>query len=229
MRKLPGNILITTLFFCVSGTIAKQLPKDFVYVQDIIPNIVLEMRYCSNKNFTGHVVDGYVKPKAILTMKATKSLKEVQDELKNYNLNLKLFDAYRPQKAVDCFIKWANSPEDQKTKALYYPNEKKENLFKNGYISLKSSHTRGSTVDLALVYINEKKDTIELDMGSPFDYFGKESWGNNPNCTAQQRANRLLLKTIMEKHGFEAYPYEWWHFTLKDEPFPDTYFNFPVE
>ena len=213
----------------MTSSFSKQLPEDFVYVMDIIPDIVLEMRYYSNKNFTGQPVDGYLKPKAILTVEAAESLKKVQAELSEYALSLKLFDAYRPQQAVDCFVKWANRPEDHKTKALYYPNELKENLFKNGYISAKSGHTRGSTVDLTLIYIDEKKNAVELDMGSPFDYFGKESWGNYANCTPKQRVNSLLLKTIMGKYGFESYPYEWWHFTLKDEPFRDTYFNFPVE
>lgn len=207
----------------------KQLPEGFVYVRDVIPDIVLEILYCSNRNFTGQPVDGYIKPKAILTMEAAKSLKEVQNELRIYSLGLKIFDAYRPQQAVDCFSKWAKSPEDHTTKALYYPNEEKESLFENGYISLTSSHIRGSTVDLTLVHINGKKNVVELDMGRSFDYFGKEAWGNYANCTPQQKANRLLLKTIMGKHRFESYPREWWHFTLKDEPFPNTTFNFPIE
>ncbi len=221
--------IIMALMSCTSVPICKPLPKGFVYVRDIIPDIVLEMRYCSSRNFTGQPVDGYIKPKAILTVEAAESLKKVQAELREYGLSLKIFDAYRPQQAVDCFVKWANRPEDHKTKALYYPNEAKEDLFKHEYISAKSGHTRGSTVDLTLVYIKEKKSIVKLDMGSPFDYFGKESWGTYANITPQQRANRLLLKTIMEKYGFNPYPYEWWHFTLKDEPFPDTYFNFPIE
>lgn len=221
--------IIMTLMSCSSVPIYKPLPEGFVYVRDIIPDIILEMRYCSARNFTGQPVDGYIKPKAILTVEAAESLKKVQTELREYGLSLKIFDAYRPQQAVDCFIKWAHKPEDHKTKALYYPNELKENLFKNDYISAKSGHSRGSTVDLTLIYIDKKKSDAELDMGSKFDYFGKESWGNYANCTPMQKANRLLLKLIMEKHGFNPYPYEWWHFTLKDEPFPNTYFNFPVE
>ena len=222
-------ILVMALISCASVPIAKQLPKGFTYVRDVIPDIVLEMRYCTNRNFTGQPVTGYIKPKAILTVEAAESLKKVQDELRQYRFSVKIFDAYRPQQSVDCFIKWANSPENYKTKALYYPNEKKEYLFKKEYIAPKSSHTRGSTVDLTLVNIDENKNAVDIDMGSIFDYFGKESWGTYTNITAQQRANRLLLKTIMEKYGFKSYPYEWWHYTLKNEPFPNTYFNFPIE
>ena len=229
MKKYLKNIL--ALFFsATTSSFARQLPEGFVYVRDVIPDIVLEMRYCSNKNFTGQPVDGYIKPKAILTVKAAESLKKVQDELRQYGLSLKIFDAYRPQQAVNCFIRWVNRPEDQKTKATYYQNEAKENLFKGGYISAKSPHSRGSTVDLTIVAIDKTGERPkEIDMGSPFDYFGKESWGTYTNITAQQRANRLLLKTIMGKYGFDSYPYEWWDFTLKNEPFPNTYFNFPVE
>lgn len=232
VKKTLRNILTKILFFFALTSFAeqivkRQIPEGFIYVRDIIPDIILEMRYCSNRNFTGNVVDGYVKPEAILTLQAAKSLKEVQDDLRKYNLSLKIFDAYRPQQAVDCFVRWVNSPEDQTTKAIYYPNEAKENLFKSGYISAKSPHSRGSTVDLTIVSIDKRgKKPKELDMGSPFDYFGKESWRNYPDLTHQQKVNRLLLKTIMEKHDFESYPYEWWHFTLKNEPFSNTYFNF---
>lgn len=215
------------IFFFFSFNIASaQLSSDFVYVQDQIPSIKVELRYFSSNNFVGKPIDGYKKEVAILSKEATAALKKVQDDLKQYNLSIKIFDSYRPQRAVNHFISWARDLNDTINKQLYYPKVKKSNLFKEEYIASRSGHSRGSTLDLTLVDIDSCE---ELDMGSPYDFFGKESWVENKEISVQQRANRMLLQSVMLKHGFRNYPKEWWHFTLKGEPFPDTYFDFVIE
>lgn len=203
-----------------------KLPEGFGYVKEEIPNIHVELRYLGVDNFLGRPVDGYHKDVAVLSSKAIEALKLVQGELEQYNLSIKIFDSYRPQQAVDHFVRWAKKLNDTVTKAKFYPEVKKAHLFKEGYIASRSGHTRGSTLDITLVDMVSGK---ELDMGSAWDFFGKESWVENKKLSAQQLANRMLLQTIMRKHGFKHYPKEWWHFTLANEPFPNTYFNFPVE
>jgi len=205
---------------------AEMLPKEFVYVVDKIPTIELEMRYCTSNNFIGKPIDGYIAPKAILTLPATKALKKVQEELSHFALGLKIFDAYRPQKAVDHFVRWGRDLADTKMKVEYYSTVEKKNLFKDGYIAKKSGHSRGSTIDLTIIDLDTKE---ELDMGSAFDFFGERSWVKYRDITTQQRANRMLLHNVMIKHGFKSYAEEWWHFTLKNELFRDKYFNFNVE
>lgn len=222
MKKLLIIFLISCAWTCTSQN---ELPKGFDYVHNVIPDIQLELRYFGNDNFIGKPIDAYNKNVAIMTTEAIKALKNVQDELKPYNLSIKIFDGYRPQTAVNHFVRWAKQLNDTVNKQKFYPKVKKEHLFEEGYISSKSGHTRGSTIDMTLVDINTGE---ELDMGSPWDFFGAESWVANVELTAQQRANRMLLQTIMRKHGFKYYTKEWWHFTLVDEPFPDTYFDFPV-
>ena len=203
-----------------------QLPKGFVNVEDVIPSIKVELRYFLDDNFVGQRIDGYQKEVAILSVPSTKALKKVQDDLKQYNLSVLIYDSYRPQRAVNHFMRWARDLNDTINKQFFYPDVKKQHLFKEEYIATRSGHSRGSTLDITLVDIT----TCEaLDMGSPYDFFGKESWVANAELTAQQRANRMLLQSVMLKHGFRNYPKEWWHFTLRGEPFPDTYFDFPVE
>lgn len=220
------NIKFTFLLLFCFGIVSAQLPKGFVYVEDVIPTIKVELRYFSNNNFLGRPVDSYKKEVAILTVQAAEALKLVQEELKQYNLSIMIYDSYRPQTAVNHFVRWARDLKDTINKSAFYPKVKKQHLFQEGYISSQSGHSRGSTMDITLVDIN----TCEpLDMGSPYDFFGPESWIANNDLTAQQRANRMLLQTIMLKHGFRFYTKEWWHFTLRGEPFPDTYFDFPVE
>lgn len=206
---------------------APSLPKDFVYLKDAIPSIELDIRYAGSDNFVGAPVDGYRKPRAILTRQAADALAKVQAELKPFGLGLKVFDAYRPQKAVNHFIRWAKDLDDKKTKQEFYPTVEKKNLFKEDYIADRSSHSRGSTVDVTIISLTGDKE--ELDMGTRFDFFSPESWPTYARLQPDQRANRMLLHILMIKHGFTPYPKEWWHFTLADEPFPDTYFNFPVE
>jgi len=171
----------------------------------------------------GRRVAGYHSARAVLTLRAAQALAEVQSDLNRFGLGLKIFDAYRPQKAVDDFVRWGKDLTDTVMKEQYYPFVDKENLFKEGYIAEKSGHSRGSTLDLTLV---DLKTGTELDMGSHFDFFGKISWVTNPSITYQQRANRMLLNLVMKRHGFKSYDREWWHFTLEHEPWPDTYFNF---
>ncbi|HEY9161525.1 MAG TPA: M15 family metallopeptidase [Desulfomonilia bacterium] len=205
---------------------AQPLPEGFVYLDDVIPGIRLEMRYYSDNNFTGRRVDGYLKPRCIISKPAALALKKVQDDLLPFGLELKIFDAYRPQAAVDNFIRWAADIGDTKMKKEYYPDVDKTNLFRDGYIASRSGHTRGSTVDLTIIQSGSGK---ELDMGGTFDFFGPVSWPDSSLVQADKKANRLLLRTLMIMYGFKPYDKEWWHFTLANEPYPNTYFNFPVE
>lgn len=204
------------------------LPEGFVYVDELIPDIHLELRYYSTDNFTGRRIDGYQGARGILTRQAAEALAGVQQELRPFGLGLKVYDAYRPQRAVDDFVRWARDPADTRMKARYYPDVDKRNLFREGYIAARSSHTRGSTVDLTLVALDAPPGDPGLDMGSGFDFFGPQSWPHYSGISPAQRAHRLLLRTLMLRHGFTPYPQEWWHFTLADEPYPDSWFDFPV-
>jgi D-alanyl-D-alanine dipeptidase len=162
----------------------------------------------------------------ILTAAAAVALGQVQDELRPFGLGLKIFDAYRPQRAVDDFVAWSGDQSRQEMKSRYYPDIRKEDLLRDGYIAARSGHTRGSTVDVTLVSLHGARD--QLDMGTPWDFFSPMSWPTSAVVAPGQRAHRLLLQTLMTKHGFVPLQEEWWHFTLKAEPFPDTYFDFPV-
>lgn len=203
-----------------------QLPDGFVYAQDIIPDLVIELRYLESNNFVGKPIDGYNTNKLIVTTPTANALKLVHEELQNQNLCVKVYDGYRPQQAVNHFMKWARNLNDTINKHIFYPNIEKENLFDEGYIASKSGHSRGSTLDLTIIDGNTGKP---LDMGSIYDFFGEESWVNHQYITHKQRTNRQLLQSVMLKYGFRNYPKEWWHFTLRREPFPDTYFDFPIE
>ncbi|WP_258862055.1 M15 family metallopeptidase [Sphingobacterium spiritivorum] len=220
------SLLLLCTLSCASIHPVQKLPDGFVYIHKLIPNIQYDIRYAGNHNFTGKKINSYNKEIAILSKPAAKALKNIQRELNRKGLGLKIFDAYRPQTAVDHFKEWALIIEDTLAKQEFYPDTDKRDLFKSGYIAEKSGHSRGSTVDLTLIYIKSK---IELDMGSPFDYFGTPSHHDYTDLTGRQKENRQILKTIMEKYGFKSYQKEWWHYTLKDEPYPNEYFNFPVE
>ena len=220
------------LFLCVTSinvVNASALPSGFVYLSDVAPTIVLDMRYANSDNFIGTPIEGYINPVAITTKEATIALNNVQTELQRFGLGLKIYDAYRPQRAVDHFVRWAKDLTDVCKQTEYYPKVAKEVLFQEGYIASKSGHSRGSTFDLTLVSIGNKGIPRELDMGTPFDFFDPKSGAEYADLTATQLANRLLLKTVLEKQGFKPYPKEWWHFTLKEEPYPDTYFNFVID
>ena len=216
-------------FMMISSGVAHSLPTGFVYLDQTIPHLAVDLKYLGADNFLGRPVDGYVKSRCILTREAANALGRVQAELNRFGLGLKIFDAYRPQRAVDDFVRWARDLDDLKMKKEFYPNVKKASLFSDGYIASRSAHSRGSAVDLTIVSLTDNKPGDELDMGSPFDFFDPKSWVNSPELQPQQRANRMLLRNIMEKHGFLPYEKEWWHFILKKEPYPKTYFDFPVE
>lgn len=219
-------ILICSYPAAVRGA---DLPNGFVYVEDIVPGIKIELRYYSTHNFIGDRIDGYLAPRCILTKEAAEALKGVQEDLNRFGLGLKIFDAYRPQRAVDHFVRWARDLSDIRMKKEFYPKVDKRNLFKEDYIAEKSGHSRGSTVDLTVIPLAGKASDRDVDMGTGFDYFGPQSWPESRAIGASQRAHRMLLQLVMEKHGFKPYPREWWHFTLKAEPYPETYFDFPVQ
>lgn len=223
---MPRRLLLWSSLIVVSLR-AFALPEGFVYADQEIPDLVVELRYRSANNFLGRPVDGYLAERVILSQPATAALAQVQADLRPFGLGLKIFDAYRPQRAVDHFVRWAQDIDDNKMKASYYPEVDKRKLFREDYIAERSGHSRGSTVDLTLVQLAPPHEA--LDMGTGFDYFGPASWPAYPQLTAQQRANRLLLQSLMTRHGFRPYPKEWWHFTLNDEPHPATYFDFVVE
>jgi len=204
---------------------AQQLPKGFVYLNDIDKTIASELRYFTKNNFIGHPINGYHKNCVIVTFQTAQRLKIIQQELLKDSLSLKIFDAYRPQQAVDHFVKWASILEDTLMKKEYYPDIPKSTLFKRGFIASKSGHTRGSTVDLTIINLKTGK---ALDMGFPYDFFGKESHPFYEKLSKNQKKNRRFLRDIMLQHGFKPYDNEWWHFTLKNEPFPKKYFNFPI-
>lgn len=199
--------------------------SGFVNVTDVVPDVILEIRYYSTYNFVGERIDGYLQPVALMTRQSADSLKVVSDELKAQGYRIKIWDTYRPQRAVDHFIRWAENVQDTAMKQIFYPMVDKSLLFEQGYIYARSSHSRGSTVDLTLVDAATGK---ELDMGSPFDWFGIESHPDYVCPLPIQMENRLLLRNAMLRHGFAPLDSEWWHFTLANEPYPDTYFNFPV-
>jgi len=201
-----------------------NLEDGFVYLKDIDDSIIVDLKYYSSENFTGRFVDGYLADKAILTNEAAIALSNAQKDFNKLGYSLILYDAYRPQSAVDFFVRWSTNLNDTLFKNLYYPDIKKSNLFKLGYIAYKSGHSRGSTIDVSLVDITTNK---EIDMGTIFDYFGIESHTFYDNLTENQKANRLLLYEIMSNNGFQNYSKEWWHYTLKNEPF-QKYFDFLI-
>ena len=205
--------------------INNKLEKGFVYLKDIDSSIIVDLKYNSKKNFTGKFVDGYHANTAILTKESALALSRAQDDFHRLGYSLILFDAYRPQRAVDFFLQWSMNLNDTINKRTYYPNIKKSELFKLGYIADKSGHSRGSTVDVSLVKMSTNK---ELDMGTVYDYFGVESHTFYSNLSKKQKSNRLLLYEVMSNNGFKNYQKEWWHYTLKNEPF-QKYFNFLVK
>lgn len=216
------------IFFCfaiITCLNAQKLPRGFSYVKEIDATIQRELRYCSHNNFIGVPVDGYEDDVLITSTLAAKALKKVQTKLLKKGFSLKIYDAYRPQTAVNHFVRWARKANDTLTKQEYYPALNKRHLFKLGYIATKSGHSRGSSIDLTIINNETGK---ELDMGSPYDFFGTISHINYNNITAKQKQNRKLLRDVMSKNGFRPYKNEWWHFTLRNEPFPKTYFDFPI-
>mgnify|MGYP000235832863 CR=1 FL=1 len=222
MKKLMFICLVVSFL----NSKGQNIADGFVYLSDIDATIKTELRYLKSNNFIGKPIEGYQNDCLITTKETALALKKIQSILLKKGLSLKIFDAYRPQQSVDHFVKWALDLKDTLKKQQFYPNVPKSKLFKSGYIASKSGHTRGSTVDLTIIKIDSGK---ELDMGSPFDFFGIQSHPFYKKISTIQKKNRLYLRKIMLENGFKPYDNEWWHFTLKNEPFPKTYFNFPIE
>ena len=260
MRSKGPRGRLLTAFFIILVFLAAALPvasraiasgpDDFIDVAKHIPSLKMDIRYYTTHNFVGERIDGYNAPKCLLTINAANALKKVQDDLRPFSMSLKIYDCYRPQRAVDHFVRWARDISDIRTKKEFYPTVDKSLLFKDGYIAQKSGHSRGSTVDLTIIPVPAPADESykpgqelfpcflpaagrfggrSIDMGTGFDCFHDRAHTANTEVLPNQRINRLLLKSLMEQHGFVNYPLEWWHFTLKNEPFPDTYFDFPIE
>ena len=218
------KIIIITLFIFFPSFFYNNLEDGFVYLNDIDDSIIIDLKYYSNENFTGQYVEGYLSNNAILTKESALALSDAQDDFNKLGYSLILYDAYRPQRAVDFFVHWSNNSYDTINKRIYYPNIKKSELFEFGYIAYKSGHSRGSTVDVSLIEISTNK---LLDMGTIFDYFGIESHTFFDDISEKQKSNRLILYEIMSNNGFKNYSKEWWHFTLKNEPY-QKYFDFLV-
>ncbi|CEG57883.1 M15 family metallopeptidase [Legionella fallonii] len=239
---------ISLFIFCSFVTITSfALPQGFVYLHDVAPDIIQDMRYATSNNFIGNSIPGYKKGVCIVTQQAAEQLKKAQKEIKAKGYSLKVYDCYRPQRAVNYFYQWSQKSADQRQKAAFYPREPKDQLFKRDYIALSSGHTRGSTVDLTLVKLNspaKKQNSIpftrcydispnyadddSIDMGTRFDCLDRTAHIHYDHLSKSQKENRLLLQQLMIKNGFKPYLYEWWHYTLKKEPYPNTYFDFPV-
>lgn len=200
-------------------------PSRFVLLGEFVPQIVQEIRYYSTYNFIGERIDGYEEPVALLTVEAARALKAACNELLVQGYRLKVFDAYRPVSAVKQFILWGIEDQDVRMKPYFYPTLEKQSLFQDGYIAKQSSHSRGSAIDLTLL---DMRTGREVDMGSPFDLFDEASHPDYRGVTEEQYENRMILRKAMTRNGFLPLACEWWHFMLKDEPYPDTYFAFPV-
>ena len=200
-------------------------PSGFVLLADFVPGVIQEIRNYTTYNFIGDRIDGYEEPCSLLTVEAARALKAVAGELLVQGYRLKIFDAYRPACAVKHFVLWGIEDQDIRMKPYFYPSLEKQALFSEGYIASKSSHSRGSALDLTLLDMRTGK---ELDMGGPFDFFSELSHPDFRGITDEQYANRMILQRVMVRNGFEPYECEWWHFRLANEPYPDTYFEFPV-
>ncbi|MGO9057615.1 MAG: M15 family metallopeptidase [Candidatus Binataceae bacterium] len=224
-------------------------PADIVDFKAVVPSVIVDIRYAGRHNFVGRTIPGYDADKCLLTRAAAQALASVQQKLTDFGLSLMVYDCYRPQRAVDYFVKWAADRSDTAMKREFYPQVKKTGLLKEGYVASPSSHSRGSTVDLTIVWLPRSEVDVftpgqtlvgcdepasnrfhdgSLDMGTGYDCFDPMAHLMASGLTGQQRANRMLLATLMTQAGFAGYRYEWWHFTLRDEPYPNTYFDFPV-
>lgn len=220
--KLILGVGLFWLAGCATPVQAQQ--DDFVTIQSVAPGVVVDMRYAGSNNFMGRPIRGYEAPVCWLSRPAAEALAQVQIDLEAFGHGLKIYDCYRPQRAVNNFVAWASDPRDRVNAARFYPNVAKSDLIPQGYIASRSGHSRGSTIDLTLVDANGR----ELDMGGEFDFFDPRSWPLDASITSEQRANRMLLRLAMQAQGFRPYDKEWWHFTLQSEAHPETYFDFPV-
>ena len=231
MKKLSiSAILASSILLIVNGdrneVTAFEDNNRFVDVQEFIPSVQLDIRYYTTENFVGSRIDGYEAPKCLLTKEAAIALQKVQEQLIRNRQSLKIFDCYRPQRAVEHFVRWAKDLSDQRMKADYYPSVDKKNLFRDGYIAERSGHSRGSTIDLTIIDLDSNQ---MLDMGTDFDFFDPLSHTINHQISKSQQENRLILRTVMKQNGFMNLAEEWWHYTLENEPYPDQYFDFKIE
>jgi zinc D-Ala-D-Ala dipeptidase len=228
-QNLRGRICSALIACSTAGAFGQASAQDrpvlFVDAANVVPGLVTDMRYAGSHNFVGRRIDGYAAARCLLTKPAAAALAEVARDLAPRGLAIKVFDCYRPVRAVANFVRWARDLNDTAGKAEFYPQVDKRTLFRDGYISSRSGHSRGSTLDLTLV----RKGDGELDMGTPFDFFSPLSWPAAAAVSAEAKADRTLLAAAMRRRGFRPYAREWWHFTLAAEPFPNTYFDFPVQ
>jgi D-alanyl-D-alanine dipeptidase len=243
------TVVVALLLLSVATARAAEMPDGFVWLKDVDPTIEQEIRYYGGHNFLGRPVAGYQAPECILTREAAEALAAVQAELARSRLSLKVYECYRPQRAVDDFVRWSEDAADQAMKGEFYPRVDKARFFELGYVARKSGHTRGSTADVTIVPeghaiqrpyrpgepladcalpVNQRFPDTSLDFGTGFDCMDEKSHHGRTDVPVVAEMNRLMLKDLMERHGFAPYPEEWWHYTFKDEPFPDTYFDFPV-
>jgi len=226
MKILLNALALAAAVFATS---LYALPRGFVYLKNIDPSIIQDIRYHSSNNFVGRPIKGYQASQCILTDVAADALYRVQQILLLQNMSLKVFDCYRPQTAVNDFIKWSQDPRDQRMKSDYYPLVNKADFFRLNYVAAQSGHTRGSTVDLTIVRLQPNgKPPLELPMGTHWDFMDERSHYASAAIQGEARENRAYLQKLMVQAGFEPYPEEWWHFTLKHEPHSETYFDFPV-
>jgi D-alanyl-D-alanine dipeptidase len=219
------RIALWLLCLASCAALAQERPPAFVDAASVVPGLTTDIRYAGSHNFTSRPIDGYEAPRCLLTREAAEALAEVAREVSSRGLHVKVFDCYRPTRAVANFVRWARDIGDTVAKAEFYPNVDKRTLFRDGYIASHSGHSRGSTIDMTLA----RDDGHELDMGTPFDFFSPKSWTADSSITAEQHDNRMLLAAAMRRHGFRGYDKEWWHFTLRGEPFPEMFFDFPVK
>lgn len=257
MNFIKKAYLFFVVVCCIPAGLSSALSKEardkgFVYLHEVDPTIIASVRYYTNENFLGRRIKGYKKAVVIMTQQAAQALKRVQTAVKKDGYSLVVYDAYRPQEAVNNFMVWADDIADQVKKSEYYPRINKADVFELQYVSKRSGHSRGSTVDLTLIKLDSQPHAIQkksrqlldgftvlflddgtVDMGSSFDLFDVASHFENNLVEQKFKTRRTYLKSIMEQHGFKNMPEEWWHFTLKNEPYPaqldDSYFNFPIE
>lgn len=246
MKNKILSIIVLKIFLSTSQ--AFSLEKGFVYLKDIEPSIHVEMRYFSTNNFTNKKVPGYLESKLIMTKESAEALKCAQKKFNKDNYSIVVYDAYRPQTAVNFFMTWSKDIKDQAKKTWFYPRVDKSKVFELGYVAEKSGHSRGSTVDISLIKLDKKVTEIKAeertltdgfkimylndgteDFGSSFDLFDLASHYENSLISKEQQEKRTYLKNIMDSCGFNNYKEEWWHFTLRNEPFPNKYFDFPVK
>lgn len=233
IRRGKAAMLLLALLLALPGAMAeeipapaRELPEGFCYLHEVIPDIILDMRYAGTHNFVGDVIDGYEAPYAILTVEAAEKLSQAADQFREMGYRILVYDAYRPRRAVRHFVRWAQDAEDTRMKEEFYPDvKKKSQLLDQEYIARNSSHCRGSAIDMTITDMEGNP----LDMGTGFDFFGPLAWHGAKGITAEQAKNRETLKTVMEQCGFRCFQREWWHYKLVGEPYPDTSFDFSVK